>query len=60
VATFAFSKELRSATSGRAVWQSIFSHWEKLPEKLAKQTIAELRKRKGLDENVPKPNKFME
>ncbi|MDR2203897.1 MAG: GTP-binding protein [Nitrososphaerota archaeon] len=57
---FGFSKELRSATSGRAIWQLIFSHWEKLPEKLANQTIPELRKRKGLDENVPKPDKFME
>jgi elongation factor 2 len=57
--TFGFSKELRSATSGRAIWQSLFSHWEKLPEKLAVQTIAELRRRKGLAEDVPKPDKFM-
>ncbi len=58
--TFGFSKELRSATSGRAIWQSIFDHWEKLPERLAQQTITELRKRKGLAAEVPKPEKFME
>ncbi len=58
--TFGFSQELRSATSGRAIWQSIFDHWEKLPEKLAAQTIIELRKRKGLAPEVPKPEKFME
>jgi elongation factor 2 len=58
--TFGFSKELRSATSGRAVWQSIFDHWEKLPERLSTQTITELRKRKGLAADVPKAEKFME
>lgn len=58
--TFGFSKELRSATSGRAIWQSIFDHWEKLPDRLAQQTITELRKRKGLAAEVPKPEKFME
>jgi elongation factor 2 len=56
--TFGFSTGLRSATSGRAIWQSLFSHWEKLPQKLAVQTIVELRKRKGLAVDVPKPGKF--
>ncbi len=46
--TFGFSMELRSATSGRAVWQSFFDHWEKMPQKLAMEVIAGLRKRKGL------------
>jgi elongation factor 2 len=58
--TFGFSQELRSATSGRAIWQSIFDHWEKLPERLAQEKIIELRKRKGLAQDVPKPEKFME
>lgn len=58
--TFGFSKELRSATSGRAVWQSLFDHWEKMPQKLAAEVIAELRSRKGLAPEVPKPEKFME
>jgi elongation factor 2 len=56
--TFDFSKELRGATSGRANWQSMFDHWEKMSEKLAVQIIAEMRKRKGLAEEVPKPDKF--
>jgi elongation factor 2 len=58
--TFGFSKELRSATSGRAFWQSFLDHWEKIPPKLADQTIIETRKRKGLSPEVPKPEKFME
>ena len=58
--TFGFSKELRSATSGRAFWQTFFDHWEKIPQKLAMQVIGDLRQRKGLAPEVPKPEKFME
>jgi elongation factor 2 len=58
--TFGFSKELRSATSGRAFWQSFFDHWEKMPPKLELQTITGLRQRKGLALEVPKPEKFLE
>ena len=58
--TFGFSKELRSATSGRAFWQSFFDHWEKMPQKLSLQVISDLRQHKGLSPEVPKPEKFME
>jgi elongation factor 2 len=58
--TFGFSKEMRSATSGRAFWQSFFDHWEKMPQKLALQVISDLRQRKGLPPQVPKPEKFLE
>jgi elongation factor 2 len=58
--TFNFSRELRSATSGRAFWQTFFDHWEKMPPKLASQVVADLRQRKGLAIEVPEPEKFME
>ena len=58
--TFGFSKEMRSATSGRTFWQSFFDHWEKMPQKLALQVISDLRQRKGLPPQVPKPEKFLE
>lgn len=58
--TFGFSKELRSATSGRAFWQSFFDHWEKMPQKLSSEVIIDLRQRKGLSPELPKPDKFME
>ena len=58
--TFGFSKELRSAASGRAFWQSFFDHWEKMPQKLTTHIINDLRQRKGLAPKVPKPEKFME
>jgi elongation factor 2 len=58
--TFNLSKELRSATSGRAFWQSILDHWEIIPEKLAAKVIAEVRARKGLSAEVPVSGKFLE
>jgi elongation factor 2 len=58
--TFDFSKELRSATSGRAFWQTYFDHWEKIPQKLTIKVIADLRQRKGLSSGIPNPEKFME
>ena len=58
--TFGLSEELRSATSGRAFWQSVLDCWRKMPEKLALKVIAETRKRKGLPAEVPKPDKFLE
>jgi elongation factor 2 len=58
--TFGLSLELRSATSGRAFWQSLFDHWERVPEKLEAQIIKEVRKRKGLPSEVPKAEKFLE
>jgi len=58
--TFGLSEELRSATSGRAFWQSVFDRWEKVPEKLAAKVIKEVRKRKGLPSEVPKSERFLE
>jgi len=58
--TFGLSVELRSATSGRAFWQSLFARWEKMPEKLEAKIIKEIRKRKGLPSEVPKPEQFLE
>ena len=58
--SFGLSQELRSATSGRAFWQSILDRWERVPEKLAVKVIAEVRKRKGLPADIPEANRFLE
>jgi len=58
--TFGLSEELRSATSGRAFWQSMFDSWERVPEKLAAKVIRQVRKRKGLQSEIPKPDRFLE
>jgi elongation factor 2 len=58
--SFGLAAELRSATSGRALWQSLFAGWEKVPEKLEAKIIKQVRKRKGLPSTVPKPEQFLE
>jgi elongation factor 2 len=58
--TFGLSKELRSATSGRAFWQNMLDTWEQLPEKLSTEIIGKIRARKGLPQKVPSASRFME
>jgi elongation factor 2 len=58
--SFGLSRELRSAASGRAFWQSTLERWDVVPEKLAAEIIREVRVRKGLAVEVPKPERFME
>jgi elongation factor 2 len=58
--TFGLSEELRSATSGHAVWQSTFSDWKKLPGKLEAKIIAKIRERKGLPSDIPQAQRFLD
>ncbi len=58
--TFGLSAEMRSATSGHAFWQTQFDHWEKVPESLALSVIEEIRKRRGLSPEIPKPSRFID
>lgn len=58
--TFGLSADMRSATSGHAFWQTQFDHWEKVPESISMEVIAEIRKRRGLPEEIPKANKFID
>jgi elongation factor 2 len=58
--TFGLAADLRSATSGHAFWQSQFDHWEKVPESIAGEIIAGIRKRRGLPPDVPKASKFID
>jgi elongation factor 2 len=53
------ARDLRSATSGRAFWQSALESWEQMPAKLAYSVIGEIRKRKGLAPGIPKPERFL-
>jgi elongation factor 2 len=58
--TFGLSAEMRSATSGYAFWQLAFDHWNKIPEKLASEVIKKLRERRGLPEEIPTPQMFVD
>jgi elongation factor 2 len=58
--SFGLATELRSATSGRAFWQSRFDHWAKTPKPIAAEVIAHIRGKKGLQQQIPKPEDFAE
>ncbi len=55
-----FSNEMRSATAGRAIWYSEYAGYEKLPKDLQEKVVREIRKRKGLKEEPPKPQEYMD
>jgi len=46
--TFDLATAMRSKTSGRALWQTRFYAWQRVPENLVEQIVFRIRKRKGL------------
>jgi len=58
--TFGLSAEMRSATSGHAFWQCTFDHWEKAPENVTAEVIKQIRERRGLPPEIPKPSRFID
>ncbi len=58
--TFGLTTEMRSATSGYAFWQSTFAQWRKVPEHVATEIIKQIRTRKGLSPEIPKPDLFID
>jgi len=64
--SFGFTQALRAATSGRAFPQCVFDHWEELaddpmkPDSRAGILVATVRKRKGLKEEIPLLENFVD
>ena len=64
--SFGFSTELRSKTSGQAFPQCIFDHWEIINSdplekgSKANEIVTAIRKRKGLPEEIPSLDKFLD
>ena len=56
--TFGLATELRSSTSGQAFWQCTLESWQKIPEEKARILIKQIRQRKGLPPEIPKPDTF--
>jgi len=52
-----FSALIRGETQGRAIWTAEYYGYDPLPKNLLKDTIAEIRKRKGM-EPEPKPAEY--
>lgn len=57
--TFGFASDMRSLTQGKALWSQEYAGYEPLPTNLQQETINEIRKRKGLKKEIPKPNELL-
>jgi len=55
-----FERDIRSAAQGKPMWSIEFAGYDLLPRELQQQVIKEIRIRKGLPEEPPKPEDFME
>ena len=53
-----FADKIRSATSGRSFWGYQFKAFEPLPASLESETILQIRKRKGMSEELPSPENW--
>ena len=58
--SFDLAEVMRSATAGRAFWQTTFDHWDFLPENMLEQVIGKIRERKGLSPERPTAAQFLE
>jgi len=56
---FGFAGAIRSATEGRALWSTEFAGFEPLPTNLMLETVKEIRTRKGLKPEMPKPSDYL-
>ncbi len=56
---FGFAGDIRSATAGKAMWSVEHAGFEPVPANLLEEFIMEVRKRKGLKLEIPKPEDFV-
>jgi elongation factor 2 len=56
---FGFAGDVRSATEGRAMWNQEFAGFELVPAGMVKEVVLEIRKRKGLKEELPKASDYL-
>ncbi len=57
--SFGLDAALKSSTGGKAFYSIIETVYEKLPSELFEYTVKSIRKRKGLKEEIPKPEDFV-
>ena len=56
---FGFAGDIRSATEGRAMWNTEFIGFELVPNNMVKEVVVGIRKRKGLKEQMPTPADYL-
>jgi len=58
--TFDLSEVMRGATAGKAIWSTHFKCWSPVPSSMMMNVIREIRKRKGLSEEPPRAEEFID
>ncbi len=58
--TFDLSEVMRGATAGKAIWNTHFKAWSPAPQSLQADLVSQIRKRKGLEEQPPKAQEFID
>lgn len=56
---FGFAGDLRSATEGRAIWSTELAGFEVLTQSLQPEVVKQIRQRKGLKAELPKPQDYI-
>ena len=56
---FGFAGDVRSATEGRAMWSTEFAGFELVPAGIVNDVVKAIRKRKGLKEQIPRPDDYL-
>ena len=56
---FGFAGDIRSATEGRALWSTEFLGFKPIPQALFGEKVMDVRKRKGMKLEMPKPVDFL-
>ncbi len=57
---FGFASDIRGATEGRALWNTEFLGFFPVPSSMQNDIVINIRKRKGLKAEIPKPSDFLE
>ncbi|HXW98255.1 MAG TPA: elongation factor EF-2, partial [Methanomicrobiales archaeon] len=57
---FGFAGDLRSATEGRAMWSTEFAGFDVVPTNILKDVVMDIRKRKGLKLEMPRPTDYID
>lgn len=56
---FGFAGDIRSATEGRALWSTEYAGFKPIPQSLFSEKVIEVRKRKGMKQDIPKASDFV-
>ncbi len=58
--TFDLAQVLRGKTAGKAIWNTHFKSWTKIPKSHQTKIVSDIRKRKGLNSIPPLANEFID